>query len=73
MIAIYTWPDINIINYQTNTVVNEFNNVAMSSPACWVYPMAFSPDNKYFAFEKRGRLCLYDTETWKEKWCVPSL
>lgn len=71
-LAIKTAFDIKIINYQTNTVVNEFNNVVINSRSCWVYPMAFSPDNKYFAFEKRGRLCLYDTETWDEKWCVPS-
>lgn len=36
------------------------------------YPMAFSPDGEYFTFERCGNLCLYDTQTWQERWCVPT-
>lgn len=35
-------------------------------------PLAFSADDKYFAFERSGRLCLYETGTWKERWSVLS-
>lgn len=34
------------------------------------YPIAFSPDSKYFALERCGNLYLYNTQTWEEKWCV---
>jgi WD40 repeat protein len=45
----------------------------LPSAMCSGYPMAFSPDGKYFALEQQGNLCFYDTQTWQEKWCVPSL
>jgi WD40 repeat protein len=44
----------------------------LPSAMCSGYPMAFSPDGKYFAFEQHGNLCLYDTQTWEQKWSVPS-
>jgi hypothetical protein len=34
------------------------------------YPMAFSPDGKLFALLDEGKLCLYSTSTWEQKWCV---
>jgi WD40 repeat protein len=65
---------IRIWDYATNKQVHEFRDVNPSRLAmCSGYPMAFSPDGKYFAFEQQGKLCLYDTQTWQEKWCVPSL
>ena len=65
---------IKIWEYSTNKLVHEFSGVAAQSSVrgCWLYPMAFSPDGKYFAFEQNGKLCLYDTQMWVEKWCVDS-
>lgn len=64
---------VKIFDYPKNNLIHAFENVVAGSLAqCHGYPMAFSPDSKYFAMEKRGQLCLYDTQTWKEKWCVYS-
>jgi WD40 repeat protein len=65
---------VRIWDYTTNKLIHEFDDV-ISSPLsmCSGYPMAFSPDGKYFALEQQGNLCLYDTQTWEEKWCVPSV
>ena len=64
---------VRIWDYTTNKLIHEFRDV-ISSPLgmCSGYPMAFSPDGKYFAFEQQGKLCLYDTQTWEQKWAVPS-
>jgi WD40 repeat protein len=65
---------VKIWDYATNKLTHEFDDVISSSlPMCSGYPIAFSPDGKYFALEQQGRLCLYDTQTWQEKWCVPSV
>jgi WD40 repeat protein len=58
--------------YATNRQVHEFRDANPSHTMCSGYPMAFSPDGKYFVFEQQGNLCLYDTQSWQEKWCVPS-
>jgi WD40 repeat protein len=64
---------IKIWDYSTSKLLHEFFDVISSSfPMCSGYPMTFSPDGKSFAFEQQGKLCLYDTQTWKEKWCVLS-
>ena len=64
---------IKVWEYATNRQVHEFRDVISSSlTMCSGYPMAFSPDGKYLALEQQGNLCLYDTQTWEEKWCVPS-
>jgi WD40 repeat protein len=64
---------IKIWDFPTSKLLYEFVNVISSSLGmCSGYPMAFSPDGKYFAFEQQGNLCLYDTQTWQEKWCVPT-
>jgi len=64
---------IRIWDYSTNKLTREFDDVISSPlPMCSGYPMAFSPAGEYFAFEQQGKLCLYDTQTWQEKWCVPS-
>lgn len=65
---------IKIWDYKANRLIHEFPHVISSSqPMCAGYPMSFSRDSKYFLFEKQGQLCLYDTKTWKEKWCVFSI
>ena len=65
--------NIRIWDYSSNKLIHEFVDVISSSlPMCSGYPMAFSPEGKYFAFERQGKLCLYDVQTWQEKWCVPS-
>lgn len=63
--------EIKIWHFQKGELAHEFHNVA-SEINCMAYPMAFSPDGKYFALEQQGKLCLYDTQTWQEKWCVHS-
>lgn len=65
--------DIKIWDYTTNKLIHEFKDVISSSLGmCSGYPMAFSPDGRYFALEQQGNLCLYDTQTWQNKWSVPS-
>jgi WD40 repeat protein len=65
---------IRIWDYTAKKLIHEFVEVISSGlPMCLGYPIAFSPDGKYFAFEQQGWLCLYDSQTWEEKWCVPSL
>lgn len=63
---------IKVWEYATNRQVHEFRDVNPSHTMCSGYPMAFSPDGKYFALEQQGNLCLYDTQTWQQKWSVPS-
>jgi WD40 repeat protein len=64
---------IKIWDYETKKLIHEFDDVISSSLAmCSGYPMTFSPDGKFFAFEQQGQLCLYDTKTWEERWCVYS-
>jgi len=36
------------------------------------FPMTFLDTSKFFAFADSDRVCVYDTKTWKEKWCVSS-
>lgn len=64
--------NVKIWDYATGNLVHEFSETAFSVEYCGDYPMVFSNDGKYFAFQNWGNLCLYDTQTWKEKWCVPS-
>jgi len=81
MIAIFTsfgssYDNVQIWDYEEKKLLYKSSNVGLKIggyPYCQLtYPMAFSPDSKYFALEKNGYLCLYETSTWKEKWCVPS-
>jgi WD40 repeat protein len=60
---------IKVWEYSANKLIHGFTEVISSSLGmCSGYPMAFSHDGKYFAFEKQGRLCLYDTKNSQEKW-----
>lgn len=34
------------------------------------FPMTFLDTSKFFAFAESHRVCVYDTKTWNEKWCV---
>jgi WD40 repeat protein len=61
---------IKIWNFRTGDPFREFET--KSGGFTCHYPIAFSPDGKYFALERCGNLCLYDTQTWKEKWCIPT-
>jgi WD40 repeat protein len=63
---------VKVFDYQTTKLIKEFIGVTEKIKLCDVYPMAFSPDSKYFAVEKKGKICLYNTGNWKEKWCVRS-
>jgi len=63
---------IKVWDYTTNRQVHEFRDVNPPWAMCSGYPMAFSPDGKCFALEQQGKLCLYDTQAWQEKWCVLS-
>jgi WD40 repeat protein len=63
---------VRIFDYKNMTLIREFANVNSKNTMCSGYPMAFSSDNKYFALENKGMLCLYDVATWNEKWCVTS-
>jgi WD40 repeat protein len=61
---------IKIWNLETGKFIHEFTDIEYGSIG--KYRMVFSPDSRYFAFDHNGKLCLYDTQTWKEKWCVGS-
>jgi WD40 repeat protein len=68
--ATYGGGGAKIWDYSTGKLEREFKNIAFNPGE--PYPMEFTSDGKYFALEKVGRLCLYDTQTWEEKWCVLS-
>lgn len=61
---------IRIWDYRTNRLLHEIVHVCDSLAMLAGYPMGFSADGRYFALEQQGKLCLYDTQTWQEKWCV---
>jgi WD40 repeat protein len=64
---------IRIWDYSSSKLIHEFVRVSSSGHSMGdQYPMAFSPDGRYFAFEQQGQVCLYDTQNWQEKWCVLS-
>jgi WD40 repeat protein len=64
--------NVKIWDYATGALLHEFPDTAFSVKYCGNYPMVFGNDVKYFAFQNWGNVCLYDTQTWTEKWCVPS-
>ena len=63
---------VRIFDHTSYDLLSEFIDVASIKAMCSGYPMAFSQDSKYFALEKKGNICLYDTASWQEKWCVQS-
>ncbi len=62
---------IKIWNLETEKFIQEFMDIEYG--VIGKYRMVFNPDSRYFAFDQNKKLCQYDTQTWKEKWCVPSL
>lgn len=69
------WGGVKVWDYREGRLIHEFHNMmygrGFGDEA--TYPMAFSADGKYFALEQQGKLCLYETRTWEEKWCTPSV
>lgn len=61
---------IKIWNLETERFIREFADIEYG--VFGKYPMVFSSDSRYFAFDQKGRLCLYDAQTWERKWCVPN-
>jgi len=61
---------IKVWDYATSKLLQTFEKVTHSGMLCDNYPMTFTPDGEFFAFSQGGRLCLYATTTWTEKWCV---
>ena len=33
------------------------------------YPMTFFNGSNFFGLLKKKQVCVYDTQTWREKWC----
>jgi WD40 repeat protein len=62
---------IKIWNFSNNNLLKVFNKLILGIEECSQYPMVFSRDGKLFALKQNESLCLYDTETWNKKWCVP--
>jgi WD40 repeat protein len=64
--------DIIICDYPERKEVHRFGDVAGSHEG-GPYPMTFFDGSKFFSFTKNdGQVCVYSTQTWKEKWCVGS-
>jgi WD40 repeat protein len=63
---------IRVWDASTNQLQKEFVYLDGGFPICGVYSMAFGREGSLFAFESKGRLCLYETKTWQERWCVLS-
>ena len=65
--------DVKIWDFMTGKLAHELRDVR-SAGDFGKPKMAFSPNGKYFACaQDRYLWCLYDTQTWQEKWCVPSV
>ncbi len=58
--------------YPEGKEVHHFRDVPGGQGGGEPYPMTFFDGSKFFTFPKGNEVCVYDTETWKEKWCVSS-
>lgn len=64
--------DVKIWDLMTGKLAHEVRDVR-SGGDFGKPKMAFSSNGKYFACAQDRHLwCLYDTQTWGKKWCVPS-
>jgi WD40 repeat protein len=54
---------VKIWDYSDNRLLATFDEVTGLHGHCDNYPMAFTSDGKLFAFEQKGKLCPYDTDT----------
>jgi WD40 repeat protein len=62
---------IRVYDYSNQKEIHYFRGVG-SSTLGEPKPMTFFNGSRSFAFAKKDQLCVYDTQTWKEKWCVSS-
>ena len=58
--------DIMIWDFTEGKEVHHFRDVGCADGP---YPMTFFDGSRSFAFARKDQLCVYDTQTWKEKWC----
>jgi WD40 repeat protein len=64
--------DVRVWNYATGALVHEFRETAFMGGCRQYYPITFDRNGGSIAFQNWGNLCLYDTKTWEERWCVPT-
>lgn len=64
--------DITVFDYSKQKEIHQFDSPGKnySLTAGEQYPMAFSPDGELFALWDKGKICLYSTSNWEQKWCV---
>jgi len=63
---------IRVYDYSTQKEIQSFEDVDAAPPG-HLYPMTFFDGSDFFAFAKRkNQVCVYNTKTWEEKWCVSS-
>jgi WD40 repeat protein len=61
---------IRIYDYSAQKEIQSFEDVD-AAPLGHLYPMTFFDGSAFFAFAKKKGVCVYDTQTWKQKWCYP--
>ncbi len=64
--------DVEVWSLQDTVIVKKFNDVYNVLSSCNDPLILFSPNSEFFVIEIKARLILYDTNTWKEIWNVPS-
>jgi WD40 repeat protein len=64
--------DITVFDYATQRTLQNFHSPGWEYTVIGgeQYPMAFSSDSELMALWDKGRVCIYSTITWEEKWCV---
>lgn len=63
--------DITIYEYPEGKKSHHFEDVGGGRTEEEPYPMTFFDASNFFAFAKKDQVCVYNTQTWKEKWCYP--
>lgn len=61
-----------IFDYLEENEVHHFSGFDCVHGEGESFPMTFFNTSKFFTFAESHRLCVYDTQTWQEKWCVAS-
>jgi len=64
--------DITVFDYATLRKLHDSYSPGRNYPVPVgeQYPMVFSADGESMALWDRGRICLYSTANWEQKWCV---
>lgn len=66
--------DITVLDYATQRILQNFHSPdgEYTVTGGKQYPVAFSSDSELMALWDKGggRVCLYSTNTWEQKWCV---